>query len=228
VPPNGIQHTRQDRVQARRFRVQAEPPSAACFGGMPPPSRPPGRAGAASRSKLQQPAAKANSHFRPRSEYRACPEAFDKLRPGSAAQPRSRGDLPRPAPGNYGVMATRHSVLASLHSARPRFTPGPDGGTDGGSVECVHQRVVSRQQFVRGIARTSPIRKSTQGQKKLLFAQRVPPVGCTLCSAAGNGWTHKVEERFRKARVRSHASLAAGWLYACARSGSKNQCPVPL
>ena len=42
------------------------------------------------------------------------------------------------------------------------------------------------------------------------------------------GWTHKVEERFRKAKVRSHARLAAAWLYACGRSGSKNQCPVPL
>ena len=42
------------------------------------------------------------------------------------------------------------------------------------------------------------------------------------------GWTHKVEERFMKARVRSHARLAAAWLYACVRSGSKNQCPVPL
>ena len=37
-----------------------------------------------------------------------------------------------------------------------------------------------------------------------------------------------VEGRFRKARVRSHARLAAAWLYACERSGSKNQCPVPL
>ncbi len=42
------------------------------------------------------------------------------------------------------------------------------------------------------------------------------------------GWTHEVEERRRKARVRSHARLAAAWLYACERSGSKNQCPVPL
>ena len=40
-------------------------------------------------------------------------------------------------------------------------------------------------------------------------------------------WAHDVEERLRKARVRSHARLAAAWLNACARSGSKNQCPVP-
>ena len=37
-----------------------------------------------------------------------------------------------------------------------------------------------------------------------------------------------VEERFRKASVRSHARLAAASLNASERSGSKNQCPVPL
>ena len=42
------------------------------------------------------------------------------------------------------------------------------------------------------------------------------------------GWTYRGEERLRKARVRSHARLAAAWLYAWPRSGSKNQCPVPL
>src|SRR5260221_9959550 len=38
---------------------------------------------------------------------------------------------------------------------------------------------------------------------------------------------HKVDEPFRKARVRSHARLAAAGLYACETSDSKNQCPVP-
>jgi hypothetical protein len=41
-------------------------------------------------------------------------------------------------------------------------------------------------------------------------------------------WAHEVEERLRKARVRSHARLAAAGLYACERSSSKNQCPVSL
>jgi hypothetical protein len=32
------------------------------------------------------------------------------------------------------------------------------------------------------------------------------------CAAIQYGWTHKVAERFRKARVRSQARLAAAWL----------------
>ncbi len=42
------------------------------------------------------------------------------------------------------------------------------------------------------------------------------------------GQAYEAADRFRNARVRSHARLAAAWLYACGRSGSKNQCPVSL
>jgi hypothetical protein len=54
-------------------------------------------------------------------------------------------------------------------------------------------------------------------------ARRREGSGARVVKQQRIGWTHKLEERFRKARVRSHARLAATWLYACERSGSKNQ-----
>ena len=107
--PNGLEHTRNGRVQARQCRVLTEPPSAGCFGGVPPPSRPPGR------TRLTLPHSTAAAE-------RSLVAIF------------ARGPAAFCAPRTWGV---------GLHSACPRFTLGPDGGSGGGSGECSSQLLAS-------------------------------------------------------------------------------------